>query len=195
MTLPLGDLIERAHAAIAAHADELTKLDQAIGDGDHGSNMKRGFDALMAEKGALEALPPGDALHKAGMILVMKVGGAAGPLYGSLLMGMGAALKADADPAGALGAGIAKVEARGKAEAGAKTMLDVLIPVHDALKAGADPARLRAVAESAREATRDMVAKRGRASFLGERSKGHIDPGAASSYLLTLAVLDALETP
>ena len=148
--------------------------------------------AYAVEKATLEALPPSDALHKAGTILVMKVGGAAGPLYGSLLMGMGAALKEGADAAGVLDAGIAKVKARGKADAGAKTMLDVLIPVGEALKAGADPAKLRATAERARDATRDMVATRGRASFLGKRSKGHVDPGAASSCLLTLAVLDAL---
>ena len=193
MTLPLAALIERVHAAVAAHADELTALDSAIGDGDHGTNLKRGFDAVLAEKDAIIALPPHEALHKAGMILVMKVGGASGPLYGSMLMGMAATLKDGADPAAVLRGGIAKVKARGKSDVGAKTMLDVLVPVHEALEGGADLPKIRAAAEAARDATRDMLATRGRASFLGERSRGHVDPGAASAALLIEAVCDALE--
>ncbi len=193
MTLPLAALIERVHAAVAARADELTALDSAIGDGDHGTNLKRGFDAVLAEKDAIIALPPHEALHKAGMILVMKVGGASGPLYGSLLLGMAAGLKEGAAPAAVFGAGVAKLKARGKSDVGAKTMLDVLVPVQDALDAGAGLHDIRAAAEAARDATRDMLAKRGRASFLGERSKGHVDPGAASAALLIGAVCDALE--
>ena len=114
----------------------------------------------------------------------MKVGGASGPLYGSLLLGMAAGLKEGAAPAAVLGAGVAKLKARGKSDVGAKTMLDVLVPVQDALDAGAGLHDIRAPAEAARDATRDMLAKRGRASFLGERSKGHVDPGAASAALL-----------
>ena len=193
MNLPLAALIEATCAAVAAHADELTALDAAIGDGDHGTNLKRGFDAVLAEKDAIIALPPHEALHKAGMILVMKVGGASGPLYGSLLLGMAAGLKEGAAPAAVLGAGVAKLKARGKSDVGAKTMLDVLVPVQDALEGGAGPPQIRAAAEAARDATRAMIAKRGRASFLGERSKGHVDPGAASAALLIGAVCDALE--
>jgi phosphoenolpyruvate---glycerone phosphotransferase subunit DhaL len=192
-------LIERASAVIADHADELTRLDQAIGDGDHGINMRRGFEAIVADKETIAALPSADALHKAGMTLVMKVGGAAGPLYGSLLMGMGKAAKAGAPLAGQLAAGVALVMQRGKADVGAKTMLDVLVPVRDALerhqKAAPEEllAAVRAAADEAREATRDMLATRGRASFLGERSRGHYDPGATSSQLLIHAVCDVLE--
>jgi phosphoenolpyruvate---glycerone phosphotransferase subunit DhaL len=189
-------LIERAAAVIAEHADELTRLDQAIGDGDHGINMKRGFEAIATDKETIAALAPGDALQKAGMTLVMKVGGASGPLYGSLLMGMAKAAKAEEPLPAQLAAGIAMVMQRGKADVGAKTMLDVLVPVRDALR-NAPPdgqiAAVRAAADAGREATRDMLATRGRASFLGERSRGHYDPGATSSQLLIHAVCDVLE--
>jgi dihydroxyacetone kinase-like protein len=188
-------LIERAAAVIAEHAEELTKLDQAIGDGDHGINMKRGFEALLADKEAIAALEPGDALQKAGMTLVMKVGGASGPLYGSLLMGMARAAKAGLPLAGQLAGGVALVMQRGKADVGAKTMLDVLVPVRDALERAPEDVltAVRTTANVAREATRDMLATRGRASFLGERSRGHYDPGATSSQLLIHAVCDVLE--
>ena len=192
-------LIERASAVIAEHADELTRLDQAIGDGDHGTNMKRGFDAIAADKEAIAAMAPGDALQKAGMTLVMKVGGASGPLYGSLLMGMAKAAKAGEPLPRQLATGIEMVMQRGKADVGAKTMLDGLVPVRDALARAAEAApkealaAVRAAADAAREATRDMLATRGRASFLGERSRGHYDPGATSSQLLIHAVCDVLE--
>lgn len=192
-------LIEAAVTTIAAHADELTGLDQAIGDGDHGINMKRGFDAIAENRDVIAALPVDEALQKAGMTLVMKVGGASGPLYGSLLMGMAKAAKAGHDLEGQLAEGIAMVRKRGKSDAGAKTMLDVLMPVHATLKEHADlsPAEtimaVRLTADEAREATRDMQASRGRASFLGERSIGHYDPGATSSRLLIQAVCDVLE--
>ena len=189
-------LIERAAAVIVEHADELTRLDQAIGDGDHGANLKRGFQAIAADKETIAAMAPGDALQKAGMTLVMKVGGASGPLYGSLLMGMAKAAKAGEPLPAQLAAGIAMVMQRGKADVGAKTMLDVLVPVRDALQ-GAAPteqlAAVRAAADAGREATKAMLATRGRASFLGERSRGHYDPGATSSQLLIHAVCDVLE--
>ena len=180
-----------AQATIAAHAAELTALDQAIGDGDHGLNMARGFDAVAAAADELAALEPGAALHKAGMILVMKVGGASGPLYGSLLMGMGKA--APAAPAAMLAAGVEAVKARGKSDVGAKTMLDVLGPVADALAAGAGTAELRGIAAAALAATRPMRATKGRAAFLGERSVGHLDPGARSAALLVGVACDVLE--
>ncbi len=192
----LQRLIARTAATIAAHAEELTALDQAIGDGDHGVNMKRGFDAIAAAAEEIGALPLPGALQKAGMTLVMTVGGASGPLYGSLLMGMGkAAGNGEAEVAGLLAEGIEAVKKRGKSEAGEKTMLDVLVPVAAALRAAeADlPTAARAAADEGLAATKDMLATKGRASFLGERSIGHLDPGARSSALLIHAVCDVIE--
>ena len=186
-------LIDAAAATIAANAEELTRLDQAIGDGDHGSNMARGFQAIAAQRAVIAAMAPGDALQKAGMVLVTTVGGASGPLYGSLLMGIGKGLKAGKTPPEAFAEGVESVKKRGKSDVGAKTMLDVLVPVLDAYAAGAAPAELRRVAGASRDATKPMLATRGRASFLGERSIGHHDPGATSSCLLVNAVCDALE--
>ena len=186
-------LIDATTAAIAARADELTRLDQAIGDGDHGSNMARGFQAIAAQRDALAGLELGDALQKAGMILVTTVGGASGPLYGSLLMGIGKGLKAGKNAAEALAEGVESVKKRGKSDVGAKTMLDVLVPVLNACSAGAAPAEIRRVASESRDATKPMLATRGRASFLGERSIGHYDPGATSACLLIHAVCDVLE--
>lgn len=178
---------------ITAHAEELTELDSAIGDADHGLNMKRGFEAVRAEADSIAAKPLPDALKAIGMALVMKVGGASGPLYGTLAMGLGKALPASptiTDAATALGRAIDDVKARGKSEVGQKTMLDVLVPVQAALAAGgADLAtRLPIVAAEAAQATVPMLAIRGRASFLGERSIGHMDPGARSSSLLVQAI-------
>jgi dihydroxyacetone kinase-like protein len=202
------DEIERAIVIAAAtirdNAAELTALDQAIGDGDHGHNMKRGFDAILDQRSALAQLPLGQALQKAGMTLVMKVGGASGPLYGSLLMAMGKVAPERLDAPGLVGmleAGVAAVGMRGKSTAGEKTMLDVLVPALDALRAGvaageqprALAARVTAAATAARDATKPMQATKGRASFLGPRSIGHVDPGAQSSALL-VAALAALAT-
>jgi dihydroxyacetone kinase-like protein len=197
-------LLDAAVATIREHADELTALDQAIGDGDHGLNMRRGFDAIAAIREELIPLPLGQALQKAGMALVMKVGGASGPLYGSLLMSMGkAAAEASADPHGLavmLAEGVEAVKRRGKSDAGEKTMLDVLVPALGALRAGAADglgadellARVRAAADEGLARTKDMKATKGRASYLGERSIGHLDPGARSSALLIAAVCGVL---
>ncbi len=192
-------LIDRTTAVIIDKAEELTALDQAIGDGDHGINMKRGFDALAAQAEEIAALPLGPALQKAGMALVMSVGGAAGPLYGSLLMAMGkAAPEPPANPAAVaamLSEGVEAVKKRGKSEAGEKTMLDVLVPVLEAVQAGdGDPlAAARQAADQGLAATKDLLATKGRASFLGERSIGHLDPGARSSAVLVHAVCDVIE--
>ena len=197
-------LLDAAVAAIREHADELTALDQAIGDGDHGLNMRRGFDAIAATREEVIALPLGQALQKAGMALVMKVGGASGPLYGSLLMSMGkVAAEAPPDPQGLaamLAEGVEAVKRRGKSDAGEKTMLDVLVPALGALRAGAADglsagdliARVRAAADDGLARTKDMKATKGRASYLGERSIGHLDPGARSSALLIAAVCGVL---
>lgn len=190
-------LAERAFALVEAHADELTELDRAIGDGDHGHNMTRGFGAVAAQAEALSALPFGEAVRKAGMALVMKIGGASGPLYGSLLMDMGKA--ATQPPASAkaaaelLAVGINAVKVRGKSDAGAKTMLDVLIPVQAALEAGGGIAEARAAADTGLESTRMMRATKGRAAFLGDRSVGHLDPGARSAALLVHCVCDVVD--
>ncbi len=190
-------LIDASCAAIDEAADELTRLDQAIGDGDHGLNMRRGFKAILAQRDTLAALPPGEALQKAGMLLVTTVGGASGPLYGSLLIGTGKAAAAGKGWVDALADGIEAVKRRGRSDVGAKTMLDVLVPVLAALREegdlGARLDRARAVADTSREATKDMLATRGRASFLGERSRGHYDPGATSSQLLIKTVCRVLE--
>jgi len=189
-------LIDMLAARVIAASDELTALDQAIGDGDHGINMKRGFEAVRAEGEAMAAADLPAALHKLGMTLVMKVGGASGPLYGTLFMALGKAMPPDPDRAAvtsALASAITAVKARGKSEVGQKTLLDVLDPVQRALAAGADAQTLRATARQAAQATIPLKATRGRASFLGERSIGHMDPGARSSEIMVGAILDALE--
>ncbi|WP_035690671.1 dihydroxyacetone kinase subunit DhaL [Azospirillum halopraeferens] len=193
---------ERLIRAIAermiAHADELTALDQAIGDGDHGLNMKRGFEAVLAAAPDLAARPLPAALAEIGKTLVMRVGGASGPLYGTLFLTLGKTLPER--PSGdeliaALAAAVDAVKARGKSDAGQKTMLDVLVPVLDDLRRGGDgvPGRLADAAHAAAQATVPMRAVRGRASFLGERSIGHMDPGARSSALMIEAVVTCLE--
>ena len=195
----LADAIERVCACISEHSDELTKLDQAIGDGDHGINMKRGFDAVRTKSDEITGLAFGAALQKLGMTLVMSVGGASGPLYGSLFMAVGkstAEMPSDrAEAAAALLAGVEAVKARGKSDIGAKTMLDVLVPAHEALAAADDDAipALRAAADRGLEDTREMRATKGRAAFLGERSIGHLDPGARSSALILHTICDVLE--
>ncbi len=198
-------LIEATAATIDAHADLLTELDQAIGDGDHGLNMKRGFAAIREAAEELAALAPAEALLKAGLILVSRVGGASGPLYGSLLMAMGksgAGRTPDrATVATMFADGVAAVKKRGKAQAGEKTMLEVLVPVLAALSDGAAidmPLaslldRIRKAARGGLEASRPLLATKGRASFLGDRSIGHLDPGAQSSCLLVDAICNVIE--
>lgn len=192
----LKELIETVATRIIDHADELTDLDQAIGDGDHGLNMKRGFEEVLATLDETAGKAPPDALKAVGTTLVMKVGGASGPLYGTFFMAFGKAMAADAAPlAGAFGEAVDAVKRRGKSNAGQKTMLDVLVPVHEALAQSdeGDIGRLRGVAHQAAEATVPMLSTKGRASFLGERSIGHMDPGARSSALAIEAVCDVLE--
>lgn len=185
----------------------LTELDSAIGDADHGTNMERGTAALLA---ALEQNTPADvaALFKAvGMAVVSKVGGASGSLYGTLFLDMAKAAPATTtitpeELATSLRAGISGVIRRGRAEIGDKTMIDALQPAVDALSealdAGTSTARALAkaaeAAESGRDATLPLVARKGRASYLGERSADHLDPGAASAALLVRTLASAVET-
>ena len=187
------ELIEAVAHTVIEHADELTALDQAVGDGDHGINMKRGFEAVLAELdgSASKSLP--EALKAIGLTLVMKVGGASGPLYGTLFMTLGKELPeafSVAELAMALDRAISAVMARGKSAAGEKTMLDVLVPAQKALASGQD---VRSMANKSAQATVPMRATRGRASFLGERSIGCMDPGARSSALMISAVADVVE--
>jgi phosphoenolpyruvate---glycerone phosphotransferase subunit DhaL len=193
----LRHLIGAVAATIIDHADELTTLDQAIGDGDHGLNMRRGFEAVRADTTSIAEKPLPDALRAIGMHLVMKVGGASGPLYGTLFIALGKEITTAPDAAGvahALAGAIEAVKARGKSHEGEKTLLDVLVPVQRALQAGgSDLERLPSVADAAAYATLPMQATRGRASFLGERSVGHIDPGARSAALMVAAICGALE--
>src|SRR6266850_1576940 len=201
----MAHLIEAMAGTIDAHVELLTGLDQAIGDGDHGLNMKRGFAAIREVAEELAALAPPEALLKAGLILVSKVGGASGPLYGSLFMAMGksgAGRTLDrATVVNMLADGVAAIKKRGKSEAGEKTMLEVLVPVLAALSDGvANDVRLAPLLDQVRqaarrglEASRPLLATKGRASFLGNRSIGHLDPGAQSSYLLVDAVCNVFE--
>jgi dihydroxyacetone kinase-like protein len=191
-------LIETVAQRVIAHADELTRLDQAIGDGDHGINMRRGFEAVLCELPALTEKSLPDALKAIGTKLVMTVGGASGPLYGTLFLGLGRALPADPSRiaiADALASAVDAVKARGKSDVGQKTMLDVLAPVLEQVRSEPQlqPEQLRALAGAAAEATIPMKAIRGRASFLGERSIGHMDPGARSTALIVEAIADVME--
>ena len=182
---------------VAENRDHLTELDSAIGDADHGSNMDRGMSAVVAALDQSPVEQAGPLLKKAGMTLVSKVGGASGPLFGTLFLRMAAALGdaeavSAADFAGALRAGLGGVVDRGKAEAGDKTMYDALAPAVDAMDAALDAGEplssaleaARDAAVAGRDATVPMVARKGRASYLGDRSAGHQDPGATTVALL-----------
>jgi dihydroxyacetone kinase-like protein len=204
-------------AAVAANREYLTDLDAAIGDADHGINMDRGMQAVLGkldglgeaggagESGGAAAGDVGALLKTVGMALVSTVGGAAGPLYGTLFLDMGKAAGGAAELtvtvwAAVLEAGVKGVQARGKAELGDKTMIDALMPAAEALRGAASSGlsladALQGAAEAAEQgmkATIPLVARKGRASYLGERSAGHQDPGATSSWLLMHAAAEAL---
>jgi phosphoenolpyruvate---glycerone phosphotransferase subunit DhaL len=193
-------LIDAMVEAVASNAELFGDLDRAVGDGDHGVNMVRGFSAIAAKRQELGALPLAAALEEMGKLLVMNVGGASGPLYGSLLMAMGRAAAAGASPETMIDEGVAAVKKRGKSDRGAKTMLEVLVPVQlawaqaarDGLGLPEALARLRHAAQEGLESTRPLMATKGRASFLRERSIGHLDPGACSSCLLVSAACTAV---
>jgi phosphoenolpyruvate---glycerone phosphotransferase subunit DhaL len=189
-------LVRALAVSMIEHADELTSLDQAIGDGDHGLNMKRGFEAVLATLPALADKSPPEMLKAIGITLVMKVGGASGPLVGTFFMELGKALPEQptrADLVAATDKAIDAVKARGRSEAGQKTLLDVLVPVQGIFAAGGNAAAIAAEAAKAAERTTPMLAIRGRASFLGERSIGHMDPGSRSASLLIGAAVATLE--
>jgi phosphoenolpyruvate---glycerone phosphotransferase subunit DhaL len=204
-TAALDAWVRRFADLVAAERDHLTELDSAIGDADHGTNMDRGMKAAVAALDELGAAGAGPMLSKVGMTLVSTVGGASGPLYGTLFLRMGTTL---GDVPGvppeqvgaALRAGLEGVVARGKAVPSDKTMYDALAPAVDALEAGLKDgsglgdalARAREAADAGRDATIPMLARKGRASYLGERSVGHQDPGATSVALLVQAAAETL---
>lgn len=189
-------LVLQAADEIIANKDYLTDLDRSIGDADHGVNMAKGFtftkEALESDFHDYKTL-----FNKVATTLLSKVGGASGPLYGSFFMKFAASVK-DVDELTrenlnqAFTAGVDGVKQRGKAEVGDKTMVDVLEPVADALNAGKSFDEVVQIAEESMEKTKDIKAKKGRASYVGERSIGHIDPGAASSYILVKETLGAI---
>jgi len=199
----LVDWLTRFRAFVTENQGYLTELDSAIGDADHGANMARGMNAVLDKVGEPETV---DTLFKTvGMTLVSSVGGASGPLYGTFFLRIGTSagpvtsLDGAALAAG-LRAGFEGVVSRGKAEAGDKTMVDAMGPALDALDeslgSGSDPATAAAAAFDAaqrgRDATEPLVARKGRASYLGERSAGHLDPGATSTAFLFQALAEAL---
>lgn len=194
--------------AIAANEAEIESLDREIGDGDHYINMKRGCTTIVGMHDELNQLPPHDVLQKIGMKLLSTIGGASGPLIASFFMAMSKSAKeqgADTLPqiAAAFAAGVEAIKSRGKSDVGEKTMLDVLIPVAHKFRELATEnieravlfAALKQEAEKGMLSTRDLIATKGRAAFLGERAIGHIDAGAKSSQVMIAAVCDlALQT-
>ena len=188
-------LILAVAKAVIDNAGELSELDAAIGDGDHGHNMKRGAEAVLAELPHLGGKPMGEVLYAVGIKVVMKVGGASGPLVGTLLMELGKHLPQDpghSDIVNALEAAFAAVKGRGKSSEGQKTMLDVLGPVLRGMRESHSGPRIKQLAMEAAAATIPLRASRGRAAFLGDRSMGHMDPGARSTSLMIGTVCDEL---
>ncbi len=195
--MDLKTIIEAATKTLVDHVEELTDLDAATGDGDHGLNMRRGALAIQAKLGELQRQSLNDALKTMGMTCLSTVGGSSGPVFGTLMMTLGKELPPQpqaADLARALAAGIAALSRLGNVEVGQKTLLDVLDPVQKVLAAGGHDlvARVQQCAHDSAQATARMVAIKGRASFLGERALGHVDPGSRSMALIIAAVCETL---
>jgi phosphoenolpyruvate---glycerone phosphotransferase subunit DhaL len=196
--------LEHLQTEIAAHRDELTRLDGAIGDADHGTNLERGFDAVATKLPDLAGKDIGAVLKTVGLTLVSTVGGSSGPLYGTAFIRSGIALadQQEIDQGQlvvALEAALEGIQTRGRAQRGEKTIVDALAPAVDAMRSsvaqeadmGTALASAVAAAEQGMRATIPMIATKGRASYLGERSIGHQDPGATSTYLMLKAMLDS----
>lgn len=195
------EMIQAIADTIIDSANELTELDRAIGDADHGVNLERGFKAVLGKIDSISALPINDALNEVGKTLIFSVGGASGPLYGKLFVTIGQHLS---DPdrltqervVAACDEALKVIKTLGRSDVGQKTMLDVLAPSLDKLRTCNASSSLRDVRERARLAAQEtipMIARSGRASYLGERSQGHMDPGARSSQLIVTAVCSFLE--
>ncbi len=202
----LPDLIDAIAATINANAEEITKLDQEIGDGDHVFNLQRGLDALLKQKDDLAQMDWVAAWQKIGMTLMSTIGGASGSLFGTLFVAMSKAgrnqevnLQSFAE---IFLQGVESVKKRGRVEVGEKTMVDVLVPVALSLQESAAESvslpevlnKVKSAAIAGMESTRDMIATKGRASFLGERTKGHIDAGAKTTQLMICTIADIIET-
>lgn len=200
----LPRLIEAVAETLETHSEAVTALDQAIGDGDHLINLQRGINALMEQRESLTQLDWVTSWQKIGMILMTKVGGASGSLLGTLFLSLsknaGVQELNSQNFANIFSSAVESVKLRGKSDVGEKTLLDVLVPVADylqsATRTNTDLAEIldnvSTVAIKGMEATRDMIATRGRASFLEERSRGHIDAGAKTSQLMICAVVQVL---
>ena len=199
-------MIQSATQTLIDHVDELTALDSAIGDGDHGLNMRRGALAIQAKLALLATQSLNDALKTMGMTCMSTIGGSSGPVFGTLMVTLAKELPeqpAPADLGRAVAAGITALTRLGKAEVGQKTLLDVLDPVQKVLlSAGEGPgipggsdmiARVRQCAFDSADATAKMDAIKGRASFLGDRALGHVDPGSRSMALIIGAICDSLQ--
>ncbi len=204
-TATILQAVDAVSVAIAAHEAEIESLDRALGDGDHYINIKRGVTTVAAMRDELAPLTPDVALQRIGMKLLSTIGGASGPLFASFFLAMAKRLKEGgaedmAGIAAAFADGVEAIKQRGKSDVGEKTMLDVLIPVAQTLRQQAEagaglPVLLEAIKASAEQgmlATRDMLATKGRAAFLGERAIGHIDAGAKSTQVMIAAVCDLL---
>ena len=199
------DLINAVSASINANADEITELDQAIGDGDHVFNLQRGIEALQKQSAEIAVLDWPSAWQKIGMTIMAAIGGASGSLYATLFISLHKNTQDKPETmqtfAEAFQLAVEAVKQRGKADVGEKTMLDVWVPVAHALQQNVSEAKplnpilddICAVAEAGVEATRDMLATKGRASFLGERSKGHIDAGAKTAQLMIEAIASQIK--
>ena len=203
----LPDLIKAVVETIDNNAEEVTALDQAIGDGDHVINLQRGLDALDQQTADLAQLEWGPALQKIGMTLLSTMGGASGSLFGTLFISMNKAVGDrivlnQQEFSEIFTQGVDAVKKRGKAEAGEKTMLDVLIPVAENMSQGNNASialadYLDGICETAQkgmESTRDMLATKGRASYMEEKSIGHIDAGARTSQLMICAIVEELKS-
>ena len=202
--MPHTAMIRAATQTLIDHVEELTALDQAIGDGDHGLNMKRGALAIQARLPEWQGKPLNDTLKAMGMTCMSTIGGSSGPVFGTLLVTLAKELPPAPGPAelsAALRAGIAALTRLGKAEVGQKTLLDVLDPLQRTLAQAAGPGdretivRARQCAFDAAEATAAMDAVKGRASFLGDRALGHVDPGSRSMALIVGSICDSLLAP
>jgi dihydroxyacetone kinase-like protein len=195
------EMIQAIADTVIDNVEELTELDRAIGDADHGVNLERGFKSVLAKIDAISERPINEALSEVGRTLILSVGGASGPLYGKLFATIGQHLSNPEEltkerVVGACEQAIGVLKTLGRSDVGQKTMLDVLVPALDQLRVANGASSLNDLRERAHTAaleTVPMIARRGRASFLGERSQGHMDPGARSSELIVAAVCHFLE--
>lgn len=199
------DILEKVCNIIIENKEVLTELDRVIGDGDHGVNLSRGMEKVKEEIPKLDALKPFEVLNKCAMLLMSNVGGASGALYATALMKGAAALKGKEDITTkdivkTWNEMILGIESRGKSTKGEKTMLDTLIPAYEAFKAEVEAtndlksafSKAEQAGKLGMESTKDMVATKGRATYLGDRSVGHIDAGATSSYLIIKTIAESI---